>query len=166
MSLWGADQFGPFHYDTEGTGSLWVELPLRDAVVLEKLRGTRQLGEKEIEVVQKLYLAPRATLAPFAFIFDNFSAAADRLIREPSEKTRFEFFQGQFACSIIAARTGSVAGGWDMAIPFYRSCTSSSAGLFVIIVLSILIIVTSHSCQHSHQHCHLSSSVASLSINV
>lgn len=86
MSLWDADQFGPFHYDTEGTGNLWVELPLRDAVVVEKLRGTRQLGEKEIEAVQELYFALRATLALFAFIFDNFSAVVDRLIREPSER--------------------------------------------------------------------------------
>jgi len=111
VSLWGADQRGPFQYDTEGS-CLWTELPLCEEAVLDKLKSTRQLNEKEINAVQELYFAPRATLAPFAFIFDNFPAALNRLIHEPSDKARFEFFQKQFAlfhrrCEIIADHLAS-----------------------------------------------------------
>lgn len=106
VSLWSADQNGPFRYDG-GAQCLWTELPLYEDTLLEKLRTSRQLNQKEIAAVQDLYFAPRAMLVRFASIFEDFPAAVNRLIRESSGKARFDFFREQFAlfhrrCEIIA----------------------------------------------------------------
>ncbi|KAF2395546.1 hypothetical protein EJ06DRAFT_534894 [Trichodelitschia bisporula] len=105
-AVWNTDEQGPFHYDT-GTGKLWMELPLRNEAVLEKLKLTRQLSDKERMAVQQLYFAPRAEVALLALVFENFPAAVSTLLSEPDENERFRFFQRQFAlfyrrCEIIA----------------------------------------------------------------
>jgi hypothetical protein len=107
VSLWSADQRGPFRYDSKGAGQLWIELPLSEDSVLDKLSNTRQLNEKEIIAVQDLYFAPRSVLAPFAAIFSHFQHAIDKLVHEPSQEERFSFFQRQFAvfhrrCEVVA----------------------------------------------------------------
>jgi hypothetical protein len=111
---WSAPPCGLFHYDSHGpsvneevSGSLWIELPLKDEAVLRKLRDMRQLSGPEIESVQNLYFAPRAALAPFACIFENFSYSVNWLVQESCGIERFKFFQREFArfhkrCKVIA----------------------------------------------------------------
>jgi hypothetical protein len=121
VTMWSTEQRGPFLYDSSGPGQLWVELPLCEDAVIDKLINTRQLNNKEISAVQDLYFAPRSALAPFAAIFANFDDAVDKLVHEPSEEERFYFFQQQFAlfhrrCEIIAdhlAEHVSAAAGGD-----------------------------------------------------
>ncbi|KUJ20811.1 uncharacterized protein LY89DRAFT_455463 [Mollisia scopiformis] len=95
-SLWTIDQCSPFHYDAEDSGKLWTELPLPDEAVITLLKSSRQLNAKEIQAVQDLNFAPRALLAPFALIFENFPAAVKTLLHEHQEERRFAFFQEQF----------------------------------------------------------------------
>ncbi|KAH8728864.1 hypothetical protein GQ44DRAFT_818552 [Phaeosphaeriaceae sp. PMI808] len=110
--MWEADPCEPFHYGTS-TSELWIELPLRDKDVLDKLAHVRQLngagsgGQSEIDAVRELYFAPRRMLAPFASIFGNLAHAIDALVQEPCEKQRFSYFQRCFAlfrrrCEIVA----------------------------------------------------------------
>ncbi|KAF2272052.1 uncharacterized protein EI97DRAFT_237584 [Westerdykella ornata] len=100
--MWEADRCGPFHYSTS-TSELWIELPLRDKDVIDKLAHTRQLnsagsgGQSEIDAVRELYFAPRRMLAPFTSIFGNLAHAIDALVQEPCEKKRFSYFQKCFA---------------------------------------------------------------------
>ncbi|KAH6999272.1 insecticidal toxin complex protein [Ilyonectria destructans] len=109
-ALWTrAGECSPFHVElrAERAGILWARLPLRDGDVLGALRDLRQLDEEEYGAMQRLYLAPRAALTPFAFIFSNFGRAAEYMIQEPCVHKRWRFFQVTFAqfvrrCRVIA----------------------------------------------------------------
>ena len=110
--MWEASPCEPFHYDTS-TSELWVELPLRDEDVLNKLSHVRQLRatasqgrHSEIYVVSQLYFAPRLLLAPFTSIFGSLAEAVDCMVQEPCERRRFAYFQKCFAlfhrrCEIV-----------------------------------------------------------------
>jgi hypothetical protein len=109
--MWRSEPCELFHYKqdagSDGTGYLWLQLPVENEKVLHKLREVRQLNPAEMQAVQDLYFAPRATLVPFALIFSNFGHAVDYLVQEPCEQERFCYFQRQFAlfhrrCEIIA----------------------------------------------------------------
>jgi hypothetical protein len=109
--MWRAEPCDLFHYHVsagnDGAGKLWLQLPVENEKVLHKLTEARQLNAAEINAVQDLYFAPRATLAPFALLFSNFGHAVDYLVQEPNERERFRYFQRQFAlfhrrCEIIA----------------------------------------------------------------
>ncbi|KAI9162987.1 insecticidal toxin complex protein [Paramyrothecium foliicola] len=104
-----AGECSPFHLQARDEGSLvlWTRLPLRDDDVLHALRELPQLNSAESKAVQRLYLAPRGVLTPFAFIFSNFGRAAEYLIQEPCVYKRWGFFQHEFAlflrrCRVIA----------------------------------------------------------------
>ncbi|KAH8598521.1 hypothetical protein B0O99DRAFT_669787 [Bisporella sp. PMI_857] len=105
--MWDTPPHGPFHYRSSSS-ELWIELPLRDEDVLEKLSHLRQLrSPAELKAVQQLYFAPRAVLAPFTLIFGSLSEAIDHMVQGCSELKRFEYFQHAFAlfhkrCEIIA----------------------------------------------------------------
>ncbi|HEY2295083.1 MAG TPA: neuraminidase-like domain-containing protein, partial [Thermoanaerobaculia bacterium] len=109
--MWNTPPDGPFRYDSAGQ-QLWARLPLRDEAVLAKLSEIRQLRDPEQAAARELYFAPRATLAPFAPVFRNFTEAVDRLVQEPDERERFAWFQRELArfhrrCHAIA---GHLAG--------------------------------------------------------
>ncbi len=134
--IWNTPPGGPFRYDV-GAKQLWTELPLVDRLVNEKLSHMRQLrsaNPAEQAAVRDLYFAPRALLAPFAAIFDDFTEAADRLVQEKEEHERFAFFRWQFAlfhrrCRLIAehldqhvaAATGQAVAGYTVAWRVLRS---------------------------------------------
>src|SRR5262249_24602485 len=95
----------PFHYDARAE-QLWLELPLRDEAVLEKLSRVRLSGVEQA-AVRELYFLPRVDLAPFAFLFRTFEEADRRLIQEPDHGERWAYFQRSFAvcharCHVIA----------------------------------------------------------------
>ncbi|HEV3076950.1 MAG TPA: neuraminidase-like domain-containing protein, partial [Thermoanaerobaculia bacterium] len=107
--MWNTPPDGPFRYQALDSthGQLRTRLPLRDEAVAAKLSEIRQLGPEEMAAVRDLYFAPRAALAPFAFLFTNFGEAVDRLVQEEDERERFAFFRHQFArfhrrCHVIA----------------------------------------------------------------
>lgn len=114
--VWSADPCIPFHYEVsassskdsgEQTGDLWTTIPLRDESVFRKLQVVRQLRLAEVAAVRNLYYMPRAALAPFALLFDNFGHAVEKLVQEPCEKERFTFFTRQVLlfhrrCKIIS----------------------------------------------------------------
>ena len=95
-AMWNNPPQGPFHFDATG-GQLWTEIPLSDASVIHKLNNIRQLSATEQTAVQELYFQPRQTLAPFAFLFPDFTEAEYRLIQESAEDKRWAYFQTQFA---------------------------------------------------------------------
>lgn len=104
--MWNTPPDGPFRYDLAAQ-ELWTQLPLTDEAVLAKLSRIRQLTFPEQSAVCNLYFKPRVDLAHFAFIFNNFGEAEERLIQEPDEAKRWAWFQQQFArfyqcCYIIA----------------------------------------------------------------
>ncbi|HEX7734070.1 MAG TPA: neuraminidase-like domain-containing protein [Ktedonobacteraceae bacterium] len=104
--MWNTQVDSPFRYDTDNA-ALWMYLPLTDEALCHRLSHLRQLGKEEQQAVQNLYFAPRVDLAPFAFLFTDFSAAEERLIQERDEARRWAFFQQAFAlcharCQIIA----------------------------------------------------------------
>ncbi|MEH7275211.1 neuraminidase-like domain-containing protein [Neobacillus vireti] len=106
VQMWNTPPDGPFHYD-DSTKELWTELPLSNEAVLTKISRIRQLKAEEQRAVQDLYFLPRKDLAYFAFIFNNFGEAEERLIQEKDEVKRWEWFQSQFAlfykrCQVIA----------------------------------------------------------------
>lgn len=94
--MWIAPPEGPFGYD-ESTQELWTRLPLRDSSVIAQLRELRPLREAEQVAVRNLYFAPRAALAPFAALFQNFDRVVDLLVQEHSEHERFALFRLEFA---------------------------------------------------------------------
>lgn len=111
-ALWTrAGDCSPFHVEMGGEEqlpTLWARLPLRDQDVLGALRDLRQLNGEEQRAVQQLYLAPRAALAPFAFLFENFGHASEYMVQESSVYKRWRFFQGVFdtfvrRCHVIAS---------------------------------------------------------------
>jgi hypothetical protein len=101
--MWNTPAHLPFTWDA---GELWTRLPLADEGVLEQLTHVAELQPKEQTAVQDLYFQPRAMLARFALIFEDFAEAAARLIQE-DEDERWRYFRWQFAlferrCRIIA----------------------------------------------------------------
>ncbi|SDZ49779.1 hypothetical protein SAMN05421684_5787 [Asanoa ishikariensis] len=107
---------GPFRYDGAAQ-ELVAELPLSDAAVIGKLRRIRQLTAAEQQAVRELYVSPRADLAPFAFLFEDFGEAQTRLVEEPDESARWSWFQGQFAlfhqrCELIAEHLAAHVAAW------------------------------------------------------
>lgn len=111
-ALWmRAGECSPFRIDMSGEEqppTLWARLPLRDHDVLGALRDFRQLNEEEQKAVQQLYLAPRAALTPFAFLFENFGHASEYMVQESCVQKRWRFFQRAFAtfvrrCHVIAS---------------------------------------------------------------
>jgi len=121
--MWNTPPFeGPFRYDN-ATQELWTQLPLEDEEVNEKLSHIRQLKPAEQNAVRELYFMPRYDLAPFAFIFSNFTEAYEYLIQESDESKRWSFFQREFAqfyarCCIIAEHLASHVGAvTDQKIP-------------------------------------------------
>ncbi len=104
--MWNTPLDGPFQYDTAAQ-ELWTQLPLTDEAVLAKLSRIRQLSPVERSAIQELYFQPRVDLAHFAFIFNNFGEAEERMIQEPDEAERWAWFQQEFArfyqrCQVIA----------------------------------------------------------------
>lgn len=117
--MWNTPPDGPFRYDATSQ-ELWTQLPLTDEAVLAKLGRIRQLTPAEQKAVQDLYFLPRVDVAHFAFVFDNFGEAEERLIQEPDESKRWAWLQSQFElfyrrCLLIAehlaAHTDSITGG-------------------------------------------------------
>ncbi|HMG76427.1 MAG TPA: neuraminidase-like domain-containing protein [Pyrinomonadaceae bacterium] len=105
--MWNTPPDGPFHYDTTAN-ELWIQLPLKDESVIERLGHLRQLTVAEQKAVQELYYLPRVDLAPLAFLFPDFAAADRHLIQEEDEAKRWRYFQRRFAlaharCRVIAA---------------------------------------------------------------
>ncbi|ADD41588.1 neuraminidase-like domain-containing protein [Stackebrandtia nassauensis] len=104
--MWNTPAGGPYRYDI-GAQELWTQLPLTDEAVIAKLSRIRQLKGPERVAVNELYFRPRADLAPFAFVFDNFTQAEEALIQEADEQARWRYFQREFArcharCVVIA----------------------------------------------------------------
>jgi hypothetical protein len=104
--MWNTPLDGPFRYDATAQ-ELWAQVPLTDEAVLAKLSRIRQLNTLEQAAVSDLYFLPRLDLAHFALIFNNFGEAEERLIQEPDEGKRWDWFQQEFArfyrrCQIIA----------------------------------------------------------------
>jgi hypothetical protein len=102
--LWNTPPNGPLRYDA---GHLRFQLPLKDEALNDELAGARKLEPVEQEAVRDLYFAARATLAPFAAIFDNFGEAVDRLVQAEDEGERWALFQAEFArfyrrCNVIS----------------------------------------------------------------
>ncbi|MFN0214194.1 MAG: neuraminidase-like domain-containing protein [Saprospiraceae bacterium] len=106
--MWNTPANGPFQWIPASGGQLTAKIPLTDEGVIAKLSRIRQLNVPEQDAVQSLYFQPRTELARFAFLFENFGVAEEKLIQEPDETTRWEWFKGQFAlcqarCNIIAS---------------------------------------------------------------
>jgi hypothetical protein len=109
--MWNAPPDGPFRYDA-GAKELWVELPLSDEAVLEKLSRIRQLSSVEMAVARELYFEPRYLLSFFGFLFPTLAEADRRLIQEGDEEERWAWFQRAFArcharCRVIAQHLGA-----------------------------------------------------------
>jgi hypothetical protein len=98
-AMWNTPD-SPFQYDKD----LIAEIPIRDEVVLNKLMRIRPLTHDERNAVRDLYYLPRLNLAPFAFLFENFAEAAQRLIEEGDEDERWRFFRRQFALAYKRCR--------------------------------------------------------------
>ena len=101
--MWNTPAHLPFKWDAD---ELWTRLPISDEGVIEQLTHVAKLQPKEQTAVQDLYFQPRAMLARFALIFEDFAEASARLIQE-DEDERWRYFQGQFAlfekrCRIVA----------------------------------------------------------------
>jgi Tc toxin complex TcA C-terminal TcB-binding domain len=133
-STWNDPPDGPFSYDPSGP-QLSTRVPLSDRVVIETLTHAPDLSPAEQQAVQDLYFQPRAMLADFALLFDDFATAHRRLVEEPHEQERFRYFRHQFLlchrrCAVIAehlsghvaAVTGRpVADGRELAALIVRS---------------------------------------------
>ncbi|PNP61028.1 hypothetical protein FNYG_14242 [Fusarium nygamai] len=127
-SMWHGDHCKVFHYTTKHDGEtqagyLWAQIPIQDCDTLQQLATSRQLKPAEAAAVQNVYFAPRAVLAPFALIFENPGHAFDWLIQEPCEKSRFRFFQQQFAlfhkrCTVIGHHLAERVD----ALPEFKKC--------------------------------------------
>jgi hypothetical protein len=93
--MWNTTPAGPFRYDPTSQ-ELWTQLPLRDTDVAEQLSELRALTEVEQAAARNLYFSPRAALAPFALVFENFDQGVDRLVHEQDEEERFAEFRREF----------------------------------------------------------------------
>ena len=121
-AMWDNPPDGPFHYDSVSE-QLSIELPLHDHEVIPKLAQVYDLDSAEQEAVQDLVFQPRALLAGFALLFEDFSRAQRALVEEPEERERFAYFRRQFLlcrhrCLAIARHlTGHVAAAIDQREP-------------------------------------------------
>ncbi|KAI4159142.1 MAG: hypothetical protein LQ342_006846 [Letrouitia transgressa] len=131
--LWSGEHCKAFHYARSATdpasGELWTQLPLDDRNVLHQLAKSRQLSAPEAEAVRDLYFAPRAALAPFALIFENFARAVEWLVHEPNVEARFGFFRQQFAlfyhrCKMIASHLAERVNE----LPGWITCAAKDCG--------------------------------------
>jgi hypothetical protein len=113
--MWSTPATGPFQYDATN-GVLFIQLPLSDKAFFAQLEQIQQLNasgqNNEQSAVQDLYFQPRATLAPFAFLFTDFAEAQQHLIQESEEHERWNYFRRQFAlcharCKILAEHLAS-----------------------------------------------------------
>jgi hypothetical protein len=95
-AIWNTPLDGPFQYDPAAK-ELWTQVPLTDEAVLTTLGRIRQLTLPEQAAVRDLYFLPRVDMAHFAFIFNNFGEAEERLLQEPDEAKRWAWFQLEFA---------------------------------------------------------------------
>ena len=106
--MWNADAGSPFHYDAQGrTGTLWIELPLRDGAVLESLAELRQLNAHERRAVQDLYFQPRVAMAGLGLLLGDLAAADRHLVQEPDERRRWRWMVRTFLlarerCRVVA----------------------------------------------------------------
>jgi hypothetical protein len=140
-NMWNNPDEGPFHYDN-GSQELWIELPLPDEEVFEKLARIRPLSGDEQKAVQDLYFKPRIDLAPFAFLFPSFGYADHHLIQEGDQEERWVRFRRSFArtharCRVIAhhlaAHVAAVAGdreheGTHLALRLLRQLAADENG--------------------------------------
>lgn len=106
--MWNTPADGPFRWISDSGGLLTAKIPLSDEAVIAKLSRIRQLNVPEQDAVQSLYFQPRTELARFAFLFENFGEAEEKLIQEADEMARWEWFKQQFMlcqnrCKAIAA---------------------------------------------------------------
>jgi hypothetical protein len=104
--MWNTPPEGPFRYDT-ASQQLWSRLPLSDAAVAERLSTLDPLNAAERAAVRDLYFAPRALLAPFALLFENFEAAVHRLVHAADDQERFAYVRAAYVrfhrrCEIVA----------------------------------------------------------------
>ncbi len=90
---WNSPADGPLRYDL-GQEKLWTRLPLRDRAVIHNLRRLPALNAAERRAVQDLFFQPRAELASFALLFQDFESAERRLIEEDDDE-RWRFFRRQ-----------------------------------------------------------------------
>ena len=105
-AMWDHPPDGPFYYDSTSQ-QLSTALPLHDRAIIRKLAHVYDLDPAERQAVQDLVFQPRAMLAEFALLFEDFSRAQRRLIEEPNERERFAYFRRQFMlcrhrCLVIA----------------------------------------------------------------
>jgi len=119
-SMWNNPPDGPLEYDSEA-GQLCACVPLTDRALIRKLTQVYDLNQAEQGAVQDLFFQPRAMLAGFALLFEDFEVAQRKLIEEADEAERFRYFRHQFLlcrhrCHLIArhlARHVAAATGQD-----------------------------------------------------
>jgi Tc toxin complex TcA C-terminal TcB-binding domain/Protein of unknown function (DUF2934) len=93
-ATWDIPPDNPFDYDSTSQ-QLSLRLPLRDRAVIAKLAQVYDLNPAEQQALQDLVFQPRAMLAAFALLFDDFSEAQRRLIEEPDAHERYAYFRHQ-----------------------------------------------------------------------
>ncbi|GII82660.1 hypothetical protein Ssi03_06500 [Sphaerisporangium siamense] len=104
-AMWNTPADGPFRYVG---GALTAGVPLRTADVIAKLARVRRLTPAERTAVRELVAGPRAVLAPFGFLFEDFEESLRYLAEEADERRRFAHFQHAVARTM--ARCHAVAG--------------------------------------------------------
>ncbi len=102
-AVWNTSSSGPFHYDS-GSERLTTALPLDDAALRRRLEGGHDFNAAEQQAIQDLYYQPRAQLATFALLFEDFPEAQARMVEAHDEEERFAWFRRQFALCHIRAR--------------------------------------------------------------
>jgi hypothetical protein len=103
---WNSPPPGPFQYDAVAE-RLWAVLPLRDGAALAQLTRIPPLNPAEQQAVQNVYFLPRARLANFAMLFDDFDEAQRHLIEDDNREEAWRFFQRRFA--LAQARVAMIA---------------------------------------------------------
>ena len=102
--MWNSPPDGPLRYDSSAH-QLWTRVPLTDRAVITKLTTIPDLNDAEQQAVQDVFFQPRAMLATFALLFDDFVTAQRRLIEDPDEAGRFTYFRRQF---LLCRRRGQI----------------------------------------------------------
>ena len=142
QQTWNSPPERPFHYDL-ASQRLSVRVPIGDASTVAKLLSVHALNAAEQAAVQNLYFQPRALLAKFALLFEDFQEAVERLVAEHDESERWSFFRRQFVtcrhrCHMIAehleahvaATTGRERGrGAEPAMLILRELLADENGL-------------------------------------
>jgi hypothetical protein len=94
-AMWNNPPDGPLRYEPSAH-QLWTCVPLTDRAVITKLATVQDLNQADRQAVQDLFFQPRAMLATFAVLFEDFATAQRRLIEDPDEVGRFGYFRRQF----------------------------------------------------------------------